>query len=193
MLLALTTPEAIDLAIAGATFLLALGTFWMAWGTRVLAKTTTRQHDEATTPVLRLGRISPPGDVDLCIVNEGSNTERFVAVVENCGPVAAEVLSCRMTDLGDGQGRDELTVDPVLGPGANSEIDFIIDPAAKDRLHSGDLKTVTITYLASATGRRFRVVEQISCTMEGPRTRGNTHYGPRERWRLEASGPPEAL
>lgn len=193
MPLALTTPEATDLAIAGATFLLALGTFWMAWGTRVLAKTTKRQHDEATTPILRLGRISPPGDVDLCFVNEGSDTERFVVVVENCGPVAAEVLSCQMTDLGEGRGRDELTIDPVIGPGAGSEIDFAADAAAKDRLRSGDLKTITITYLASATGRRFRIVEQVRCTMEGPRTEGNTHYGPRERWRLEASGPVEAL
>lgn len=193
MPLALTTPETIDLAIAGATFLLALGTFWMAWGTRSLATTTRRQHDEATTPILRLGRVSPPGDVDLCFVNEGSDTERFVVVVENCGPVAAEVVSCRMTDLGEGKGRDELTIDPVLGPGGGIEIDFVADANAKDRLRSGEPKEVTIIYLATATGRHYEVVETTRCMMEGPRIEGNTHYGPRERWQLESSGIPKSL
>jgi len=162
-----STSEWIDLAIAGTTLLLALGTFWMAIGTRALAKTTQRQHSESITPVLRLARVSPPGDLDMHVTNEGTADEFFIVVVENVSPAEAEVEACHMTDLGKGQSRDDLTVDPVIGRGQGCEIDFRpMDPAAKERLCSGEVKVVTVTYVAVATGRRYRLVEKVRCKME---------------------------
>ena len=190
---ALTTAESIDLAIAGATFLLALGTFWMAWGTRVLAKTTQRQHDEARTPVLRVARISPPGDVDICVVNEGHRGEAFVVSVENCGPVAAEVVSSAVSGLGEGKASDELTVDPIISPNEVRDFDFKVDGAVKERLRSGEAMEITITYLASATGRHYRVAERVRCKLEAARTERGISHGPRERWLLETAGTPTAF
>jgi len=188
-----TTSEWIDLAIAGATLFLALGTFWMAIGTRALARTTQRQHAESITPVLRLARVSPPGDIDMHITNEGLD-EFFIVVVENLGPVAAEIESCHMTDLGEGEGRDDLAIDPVIQRDEGREVDFRqMDAAAKERLCSGEVKIVTVTYVAVATGHRYRVVEKVRCKMEGSSRAGGVSRGPRERWVLVEGGAPKTL
>lgn len=112
-------------------------------------------------------------------------------MIENCGPVAAEVVSSEVTGLGAGRGSDELTVDPVIPPNEVRDLDFDIDDDAKARLRADGEVEVTLIYVATATGRQFRTVERVRCKKEGPRTECGISHGPRERWLLVEAGTPK--
>jgi Mlc titration factor MtfA (ptsG expression regulator) len=79
---ALTTAESIDLAITGATLLLALGTFWMVWGMRssaLPARAERRAHSRDQLILLahsgRDRRRGEPRDLNQVILAWGHFTD----------------------------------------------------------------------------------------------------------------------
>jgi hypothetical protein len=170
------TAELIDIGLATMTGLLALGTFWMARKTSALAELGQRQHDEATTPILRLHRTSPPGTVALNDIGDQS----FTAVLENVGPAAADFESCHLTNIGPAKLLNEGIASPRVGADEGLHLVFTIDPAARTRMTTGMEQVATITYRGTKSGLRFKVVEKVRWDLETM------------TWRLIDAGAPTA-
>jgi hypothetical protein len=170
MPLGLTTSEWLDLAVAGGTLALAAATFFMALfvrsqarESRRLADLSERQVAASTTPVLRImGMTGTPGEADIVTVNVGTPTETLTMRLENRGPVAAEVEQIAMTPGGEGRladtGKPET---PVIEPNGEWDVDFRPSQEEKEALSNGVVAKVVVTYVAVGSGRRYAVATLV--------------------------------
>jgi len=169
-MLALTTSEWIDLAVAGGTLALAGATFFMALfvrsqarESRRLADLSERQIEVSTTPVLRImGMTGAAGEADISTVNAGSSTEALTVRFENRGPVAAEIDGISMKPGGAGQLADTgWPVAPVIEPGGEWDIDFRPTAKEQEALANGVIAKVAVTYIAVGSGIRYGVTSWV--------------------------------
>lgn len=166
MLQVLTTSQWLDVAVAGGTLALALGTFSMAFFVRTqaresrrLADISERQVAASTTPVLRImGMTGAPGEADIATVNADTPTETLTMRFENRGPVAAEVEQLVMSPGGEGTLADTGKPEsPVIEANGEWDVDFRPSAEDKDALNLGVIAKVDITYVAVGSGKRIEL------------------------------------
>jgi hypothetical protein len=156
----------IDAAVAAGTLALAGATYWMAKATRDMAKTAQRQFDFAVTPVLRVARLGQVNEADICIVH-GTMGESLTVVVENHGPVGAEVEHCSLHKFGEGEVVDpDKRFSPVLEPGESRDFDFPLSDKGLKAMKDRERTVLRIRYMAVSTGNRYRVITHLACAPE---------------------------
>jgi hypothetical protein len=154
----------------------------MARGTAHLARIAEKQHEATITPIVRVGKIGAPDRADIVTVNEGTDSEALMVVLENSGPMAAEVETVTLTPGGQGQQFDDLAT-PEIAPGGSRSFDFLSTPDYKAAWRSGGPVSLRIQYRALATGTQYRAGEQLEYR-EGKRG---------EEWRIIGSQAPRLI